>query len=209
MFTGIVQGIAELCRIQENKQGRTHVMRMPKILLLGIEIGASVSNNGCCLTVTDITDAYVSFDLIEETLALTTLGSLSEGDQVNVERAAKFSDEIGGHIVSGHITTTATISKIYNDDTYHNCTIWLKLSQQNYNKYIFYKGFITIDGISLTIGEIVHDTFCVHLIPETLLRTTISRKDINSQVNIEIDLHTQILVDTAERVLGNHKKQLC
>ncbi|VFP84556.1 Riboflavin synthase [Candidatus Erwinia haradaeae] len=199
MFTGIVQGIAELCVIKENKYGRTHVMKMPQILLSGLEIGASVSHNGCCLTVTKITGVYVSFDLVAETLMLTTLGSLTEGESINIERAAKFSDEIGGHIVSGHITTIAKISKVCN--TKNDYIMWLTLADPYQSKYVFYKGFITIDGISLTVGDIMGDTFCVHLIPETLLRTTIGSKDIDHRVNVEVDLHTKILVDTAERVL--------
>ncbi|VFP80275.1 riboflavin synthase subunit alpha [Candidatus Erwinia haradaeae] len=203
MFTGIIQGTAELFFIKEKDHNRTHVIKMPQVLLSGIEIGASVAHDGCCLTVTDITGDHVSFDLISETISLTTLGSLLVGDKVNVERAAKFSDEIGGHIVSGHITTTAKILKVYNiKNTY---TIFLQLLKANQKKYVFYKGFITIDGISLTVGEVKQDIFCVHLIPETLVRTTIGSKNIGDRVNIEIDLHTKVITDTVERVLERYK----
>ncbi|VFP86508.1 riboflavin synthase subunit alpha [Candidatus Erwinia haradaeae] len=199
MFTGIVQGIAELYCIQEEKNIRTYIFKMPSPFLEGLQIGYSVANNGCCLTVTKITGDHVSFDLVTETLLKTNLGVLNVGDTVNIERAAKFSDEIGGHFVSGHIMSTAIITRIYNKKS--NYTMWLTIDFFEKKKYIFYKGFITIDGISLTVGEVTQKEFCVHLVPETLLRTTLGQKNIGCKVNIEFDLNTQVIVDTIERVL--------
>lgn len=123
---------------------------------------------------TDINGARISFDLMKETLRITNLGDIQVGDEVNVERAAKFSDEIGGHLMSGHIMTTAEIVKILTSE--NNRQIWFKVQDPTLMKYILYKGFIGIDGISLTVGEVTATRFCVHLIPETLQRTTLGRR---------------------------------
>ena len=112
MFTGIVQGTAKVVSIDEKPNFRTHVVELPEYMLDGIETGASIAHNGCCLTVTEINGKQISFDLMKETLRITNLGELAVGDTVNVERAAKFSDEIGGHLMSGHIMTTAEVAKI-------------------------------------------------------------------------------------------------
>ncbi len=168
MFTGIVQGVAKIIAIDEKPNFRTHVVALPPELLPGLETGASVAHNGCCLTVTHIDGDKVSFDLMKETLRITNLGELVPGDLVNIERAAKFSDEIGGHLMSGHIMTTAEVSKILTSE--NNRQIWLKPQDPTLLKYILHKGFIGIDGISLTVGEVTATRFCVHLIPETLQR---------------------------------------
>ncbi|MBN0016417.1 riboflavin synthase subunit alpha, partial [Pseudomonas aeruginosa] len=144
--------------------------------------------------------ARISFDLMKETLRITNLGDIQVGDEVNVERAAKFSDEIGGHLMSGHIMTTAEIVKILTSE--NNRQIWFKVQDPTLMKYILYKGFIGIDGISLTVGEVTATRFCVHLIPETLQRTTLGAKKLGDRVNIEIDPQTQAVVDTVERVLA-------
>ncbi|SFM95044.1 riboflavin synthase alpha chain [Izhakiella capsodis] len=204
MFTGIVQGTAELLAIDEKPNFRTHTVRLPQALLPGLEIGASVAHNGCCLTVTEIDGDKVRFDLIKETLRITNLGGLKLGDKVNVERAAKFSDEIGGHLMSGHIMTTAEIGRIVQSE--NNREIWFKPADVSLMKYILYKGFVGIDGISLTVGDVTSGKFCVHLIPETLERTTLGAKRLGQYVNIEIDPHTQAIVDTVERVLANRTR---
>ena len=194
MFTGIVQGTAKLVSIDEKPNFRTHVVELPDHMLDGLETGASVAHNGCCLTVTEING------LMKETLRITNLGDLKVGDWVNVERAAKFSDEIGGHLMSGHIMTTAEVAKILTSE--NNRQIWFKVQDSQLMKYILYKGFIGIDGISLTVGEVTPTRFCVHLIPETLERTTLGKKKLGARVNIEIDPQTQAVVDTVERVLA-------
>lgn len=137
---------------------------------------------------------------MKETLRLTNLGDINVGDKVNLERAAKFSDEIGGHLMSGHIICTAEIAKIYTSE--NNRQIWFRMPSEDLMKYVLHKGFIGIDGISLTIGEVVGNRFCVHLIPETLSRTTLGKKRLGHRVNIEIDPQTQAVVDTVERVLA-------
>lgn len=206
MFTGIVQGTAEVLAIEEKPNFRTHIVRLPAELLPGLELGASVSHNGCCLTVTEVQGDRVSFDLVKETLRITNLGDLDVGDTINVERAAKFSDEIGGHLMSGHIMTTAEISKIITSE--NNREIWFKPQDAQQMKYILHKGFIGIDGISLTVGEVSKTKFCVHLIPETLARTTLGAKRLGDRVNIEIDPHTQAIVETVERVLAQREAAL-
>ncbi|MBA2816959.1 riboflavin synthase subunit alpha [Candidatus Pantoea persica] len=200
MFTGIVQGTAKIVSIEEKELFRTHVAELPDELLPGLALGASVAHNGCCLTVTAIEGNRVSFDLIKETLRVTNLGDLQQGDVVNIERAAKFSDEIGGHLMSGHIMTTAEICKIIQSE--NNREIWFKIQDPAQMKYILHKGFVGIDGISLTVGDVTKSKFCVYLIPETLEHTTLGAKKLGHSVNIEIDPHTQAIVDTVERVLA-------
>ncbi|CNL69403.1 riboflavin synthase [Yersinia aleksiciae] len=200
MFTGIVQGTAPVVAIEEKSNFRTHVVEMPNEMLSELALGASVSHNGCCLTVTAVEGNRVSFDLMKETLRITNLGDIKVGDVVNLERAAKFSDEIGGHLMSGHIICTAEIAKIYTSE--NNRQIWFRMPSDDLMKYVLHKGFIAIDGISLTIGEVVGNRFCVHLIPETLARTTLGKKRLGHRVNIEIDPQTQAVVDTVERVLA-------
>ncbi|WP_127478923.1 riboflavin synthase subunit alpha [Sulfurivermis fontis] len=203
MFTGIVQGTAEIVAIVEKQDLRTHTVRLPPALLPGLQPGASVAHNGCCLTVTAIDGDRVSFDLMRETLRLTNLGSLQVGDRVNVERAARFGDDIGGHAMSGHIMGTAEVTQVL--ESANNRQVWFRLPE-TLRKYVFTKGYIGIDGISLTIGEVRGDEFCVNLIPETLARTNIAARRPGDRINLEIDPQTQAIVDTVERVLAERMR---
>ena len=199
MFTGIVQGIAPIHSVIEKTNFKTHVIKMPQELLTGLEIGASVAHNGVCLTVTKIDKDLVSFDLMTETLRVTNLGSLHEGDYVNIERAMRMGTEIGGHILSGHIYCTAKVAQIIPSE--NNLQIRFELPQTDVMKYILHKGFIAVDGISLTVGEVKGRQFSVNLIPETLQRTLIGQRRVGDLVNIEIDPQTQAVVDSVERYL--------
>ncbi len=199
MFTGIVQGTAPLVEIIEKENFRTHIIELDDSLLSGIETGASVAHNGCCLTVTQINGHQVAFDLMQETLKITNLGDLETGDRVNIERAARLGDEIGGHQMSGHILFTAHIHKVINSD--NNCQIWFHIPEA-YRKFIFSKGYIGIDGISLTIGAVENNGFNVNLIPETLQRTNIATRKVGDRINIEIDPQTQAIVETVERIMA-------
>ena len=203
MFTGIVQGTGTVVSIDEKPNFRTHIVRMPEDMLDNLQLGASVSHNGCCLTVTEVQGDLVSFDLMKETLRLTNLGDLNVGDQVNLERAARFNDEIGGHLMSGHIICTAEVAKILTSE--NNRQIWFRMPHEDLMKYVLHKGYIGIDGISLTIGEVTRTRFCVYLIPETLQRTTLGAKRLGDKINIEIDPQTQAIVDTVERVLESRE----
>ncbi len=199
MFTGIVQGMARVVSIDKKDNFQTHVISLESPLNEGLSIGASVAHNGCCLTVTNIEGSLVSFDLMQETLRLTNLGEVQVGSMVNVERAAKFGDEIGGHTMSGHIMCLATITDVI--DTPNNKTIWFEVAPEQM-KYVLAKGFIGLDGCSLTIGEVSDNRFNVHLIPETLQRTLFGNRKIGDKVNVELDSQTQAIVDTVERVLA-------
>ncbi|MGQ0286743.1 riboflavin synthase subunit alpha [Pasteurellaceae bacterium 22721_9_1] len=200
MFTGIVQGTAQIHSIENKTNFRTHTIKMPQELLADLQLGASVAHNGVCLTVTQIEGDLISFDLMQETLRITNLGALKQGDSVNVERAMRFGAEVGGHLLSGHVYCTAKISERI--ATENNLQLWFELPNQEVMKYILTKGFIAIDGISLTIGEVKGLKFCVNLIPETIERTLIAKKAIGELVNIEIDPQTQAIVDTVERYLA-------
>ena len=201
MFSGIVQGVAPIHSITEKADFRTQVVKLPPEMRKGLAIGASVANNGVCLTVTEINDDLVSFDLMQETLRITNLGALKVGDWINIERAMQMGAEIGGHILSGHVYCTANISNIIASE--NNRQIWFELPNTEVMKYILTKGFVAVDGISLTIGEVRGNQFCVNLIPETLQRTLMGQRKLGDRVNIEIDSQTQAIVDTVERYLAN------
>lgn len=203
MFTGIVATKAKVIEIIKKENFQTHIIEIPAPYEQGLEIGASVAHNGCCLTVTKINNNQVQFDLIEETLRLTNLGLLNIGDSVNIERAARFGDEIGGHSMSGHIVDVMTVREI--NQTAKNCQIWFDVPTQ-WTKYILHKGYVGVDGISLTIGDVDENGFNVNLIPETLERTNLSQRHIGDKINLEIDPQTQAIVDTVERVLANQNK---
>ncbi|WP_148253833.1 riboflavin synthase subunit alpha [Aidingimonas lacisalsi] len=207
MFTGIIQGMAEVVSIIEDEAFRTHIVRMDDYLLEGLALGASVAHNGVCLSATAIDGNDVSFDLMRETLRVSNLGTLQVGDRVNIERAARFGDEIGGHAMSGHVSCMATLVEV--NKTPNNLRLWFELPDSQ-GRFLFDKGYIGVDGISLTIGEVVaskHGSirFCVNLIPETLQRTTLSERRPNDRVNIEIDPQTQAIVETVERVMARKK----
>ena len=199
MFTGIVQGTAPIHSIKEKANFRTQVVKLLPEMRKDLEIGASIANNGVCLTVTEINGDLVSFDLMQETLKITNLGTVKVGDYVNIERAMQMGTEIGGHLLSGHIYCTAKISHIIASE--NNRQIWFELPSADVMKYILTKGFVAVDGISLTIGEVKDTQFCVNLIPETLQRTLMGQRKVGDIVNIEIDPQTQAIVDTVENYL--------
>ena len=198
MFTGIVQGQGQIQEIISKEGLKTFKVKLPVELSSALTEGASIANNGCCLTITRVEEDCVYFDLMHQTLKLTNLGQLNVGDWVNLERAARIGDEIGGHMMSGHIICTAVVDDVV--ITPNNRTVWFDVPEF-IQKYIFPKGFIGIDGISLTVGEVEGNRFNVHLIPETIGRTNLGNRQIGEAVNIEGDPQTQAVVDTVERVL--------
>lgn len=206
MFTGIVQGVGTVVDMIEKENFRTHIIELENSLTDNLHIGASIAHNGCCLTVTKINGNQISFDLMQETLKVTNLGDLKTGQAVNIERAARFGDEIGGHQMSGHILFTATVNEVIESENNHQ--IWFSIPKQ-YQRFVFSKGYIGIDGISLTIGDVKESTdkgesfFNVNLIPETLLRTNIGSRKAGDRINIEIDPQTQAIVGTVERILSS------
>lgn len=199
MFTGIVQGMGTVASIKPSPGGMRLAVTLPPHLSTGLVIGASVAIDGVCLTVVEIQGSVISFDVIEETLTCTTLGSLQLGASVNLERAAKMGDEIGGHLLSGHIIGTASVTKAENSPG--NLSMEFQ-GDPAWTKYLFPKGYIAIDGISLTLVTVTQPHFfSVQLIPETRRSTTIAQKQIGDNVNIEVDVHTQAIVDTVEKML--------
>lgn len=201
MYTGIVQAMLPVARV-EKKTGLTHfAIPFPDALLTGLETGASVSVNGTCFTVTRIEGDLVWFDAIAETLRLTNLKYLEVDMPVNIERSAAAGAEIGGHILSGHVIGTAKVVAVASSEnnralTFEGDPAWMK--------FIFNKGFIALNGCSLTVAGIHKDQarFTVNLIPETLARTNFGLMAENDEVNVEIDQQTQVIVETVERVLA-------
>jgi riboflavin synthase len=206
MFTGIVQGQATLSNKTGDDRLTTFEFKFPDGALLNIKEGASIAINGACLTVTgfDLDEHTASFDAIEETLRLTNLSSLKVKHKVNFERAAKFGDEIGGHLMSGHIHSSVELIDIIK--TPENCSLYFKLNK-DIKPYILNKGFVGLNGCSLTIGEATKEHFSVHLIPETLKITTFGQLSIGDKVNLELDSQTQAIVDTVEKILAAKAKQ--
>lgn len=196
MYTGIIAGTAPILNIIEGSSIRTLSVDLSGFDE-GLEIGASVSLDGVCMTVVGIESGRVDFDAISETLERTTLSDRSAGDFLNVERSMRLGDELGGHILSGHVMTTAEILEFGIVGEGVNLRI---STPDDCGPYILEKGFIAIDGMSLTVGECDEESFSLHIIPETLRITTIDRKVVGDRVNIEIDSRTQAIVETMLRM---------
>jgi len=193
VFTGIVEGTGIISKINRKENLTTIIVKTPSNFSKGIQVGASVCVDGVCLTATGINQDSLEFDLIMETLKVTTFGKIEEKSIVNIERSLKLGDEIGGHILSGHVFDTATIIEISQPENNYILTLSFNPDLQ---KYIFPKGYISLNGISLTIGEVNENTFTVYLIPETLRLTNLMHKLVGDSINIEIETQTRNTVDT-------------
>ncbi|MCX2863310.1 riboflavin synthase subunit alpha [Paucibacter sp. PLA-PC-4] len=204
MFTGIVQGIAEVAAITDKPGLRSFSLDFPPGFCHGLEIGASVASDGVCLTVTALQgDTRADFDVMQQSLNLTTLAGLRQGSRINVERAARDGAEIGGHPLSGHVDFMATVAEIRRPENNHVLRIAVPAP---WMRYIFAKGYIAINGASLTVAEAHREPggagwFEVWLIPETLRMTTFGDKEVGSGLNIEIERQTQVIVDTVRAVV--------
>ena len=192
MFTGIVVAACEVVATEQGEEVRSILVN-----LSGhdedLEIGASVAIDGVCMTVVSSHDGRVKFEAIPETLDRTTIGLLRQGSRVNIERSLRMGDELGGHILSGHVMSTARILK----RTEKGEGIDLLIEHRDDTKpYILEKGYVAVDGMSLTVGEVHSEGFNLHIIPETLRITTIGEKSEGDFVNIEVDSRTQAVVDT-------------
>lgn len=201
MYTGIVQGLEKVVDIRQGNGFITIIVSNENQFFQDVFIGASVAINGVCLTVTTIDQKLnqIHFDISDVTLALTTLKSLQVGDEVNVERSAKVGAENGGHNLYGHIEGTAIIKNLeYRGETYH---IDIQIPDGNI-KYFFLKGFIGLNGCSLTINRVdrANSEISIDLIPETLRLTTWKNAKVGDEVNYEIDQTTRTLVDTLENI---------
>ncbi|HBP16132.1 MAG: riboflavin synthase subunit alpha [Pseudomonadota bacterium] len=199
MFTGIVQGVCNVVS-SETGAGITRIAVDLGGLVAGLELGASIAVNGACVTTTEIDGSLVGFDLIKETVELSNLGELAPGTTVNVERSFRVGDEVGGHILSGHIAGVAVVSDIASDGGHRLVTV---VVPREWMAYLLLKGFVALNGVSLTIAEVDRSAaaIVVSLIPETLARTTFNRLEVGDRINLEVDSQTQAIVDTVRAAL--------
>lgn len=195
MYTGIVSAVFPIESLERRENAATFKIAFDGLHLEDLKIGASVSINGVCMSVVAVEDKLVTFDASIETLRRTTLGQVEQGDLVNIERSAKTGVEIGGHPMSGHVDGMLSVFEVDRSET--NCVLTLELPQA-YRRYVFDKGFIGMNGCSLTVSELDRATgrFKVYLIPETLRQTTYETTKVGDLINFEIDRQTQVMVDT-------------
>lgn len=196
MFTGIVQGVGTIVSIDDHDAIRTFTLRFPQGFCDGLSVGGSVAVDGVCLTATEIrSPTEVTFDVILQSLNVTTLRDYAVGQEVNVERAAKDGAEVGGHVLSGHVDFSAEIGSIA---AFEGNKVLRIAIPPEFVRYVFPKGYIAINGASLTVSEVDRQArwFEVWLIPETRRVTVFEQKGPGDRLNIEIERSTQVVVDT-------------
>ncbi len=198
MYTGITQGLFDVTKVHHQPNLTTYTVELSAPLIENLVIGSSVSIDGVCQTVTAIHHYQVTFQAIAETLQKTTLATLIPGQKVSVERSAYYGKEIGGHELAGHIFETGRI--IEREVFEHSLNLLVQCSKTCFG-YLFEKGFIGINGSSLTLGRLdtIRHAFYLHLIPETLRVTNLGEKMLNDHVNIEIDAKTMLIVHTIKQ----------
>lgn len=192
MFTGIIEEIGKVKMVQRGDI--TKIAIECEKVLDGTAIGDSIAVNGVCLTVTNVAKNLFMADIMNETLKSSNLGDLKIGSMVNLERALSISGRLNGHIVTGHVDTVGTI---VNKNRIMNSNVFKIKIDERYSKYVASKGSIAVDGISLTVVEVLASYFTVSVIPHTELNTTLNFKRIGDSVNIEVD----ILSKYAEKLL--------
>jgi riboflavin synthase len=186
MFTGIVTDIGQIRHIE--KRGDTHIVIATHYDAGTIDIGASIACSGVCLTVVERGSAaehWFSVTASSETLSKTAIGGWKAGDAVNLERPLRLGDELGGHIVSGHVDGVATITEMHDEGESRRITF---RAAPELMRFIAPKGSVALDGVSLTVNEVEKSEFGVNLIPHTLAVTTFGRAAVGSKVNLEVDL---------------------
>ena len=210
MFTGIVEELGRVVRLETVEDSARLTVEAPTVTQ-DVNLGDSVSVNGCCLTVTAVHGSTFTADLMAETLTRTTLGSQAPGDPVNLERALRATDRLGGHIVQGHVDATAEVLDHHRGEHWDLLRIGLP---QEIARYVAVKGSVALDGVSLTVVDVADASdvapvpgagasLSVGLIPETLRRTTLGTRRPGERVNLEVD----VLAKYAERLLGAHPNQ--
>jgi len=202
MFTGIVSGKGQVQKIIKYKDYLSLIIKAPKGFSKNLIKGASVSVNGVCLTVKKGKTDILEFDVIEETLQKTNLKNLSKSSGVNLERSMTAKTEIGGHLVSGHIHGTGEVLKVINKQATKDLQIKIPTSLR---EYFFYKGYVALNGCSLTIGKVLKTSFYIHLIPETVSVTTFKDIKQGDLINIEVEQATINTVETVKRVMSERK----
>ena len=208
MFTGIVEGTARVQALRDLPGLRSFSLAFAPGFAQGLAIGASVAVDGTCLTVTRLHGAgadvqAADFDVMQQSLALTTLATLQPGSRVNVERAARDGAEIGGHPLSGHVDCQGRIAAMRRPE--NNCVLRIALPAP-WMRYVFAKGYVAVNGASLTVAEAGRERdgsgwFEVWLIPETLRITTFGEQAVGAALNIEIERSTQVFVDTVRAAI--------
>lgn len=204
MYTGIVQATRPIESARPYAGGLEFALRLTPELVKDLQIGGSVAVEGVCLSATKIDGDLVSFDAMTATLERTNLEAVATRGEANVERSAKPTDENGGHNIAGHIATTGEIVTL--DITPERATLRIKLAA-DWAKFVFPRGFVAINGCSLTVAEKEElpdgsAIFQINLIPETLRQTTFTRYALGDHVNVEVDHQTMVMVSTIESVLG-------
>ena len=198
MFSGIVQEAGKVKDFLKQEDIYNIYIDCSSKITSNLKKGASVSVNGVCLTVKDENPEILRFDLVEETIKRTNFQNIKIGDNVNLERSLKMGDEIGGHLVSGHIHGISKVVSIEIRDQSWDVEISIEPFMQ---EYILHKGYVAINGCSLTVGEVSKESFLIHLIPETLSVTNLFQLEQDSTVNIELDQNTIIIADTVKKYL--------
>jgi len=189
MFTGIITDVGRIRRVAATDRDRRYEVETAWDVA-GIDLGASISHGGCCLTVVEKGDGWFAVEVSNETLSRTTLGDWREGHAVNLERAARLGDELGGHIVSGHIDGLGRVLAITPEGGSHRIEIE---APAPLHRYIAPKGSITVDGVSLTVNAVEDRVFGLNIIPHTWEVTTLGRLAVGDQVNLEIDMLARYL----------------
>lgn len=204
MYSGITRGLFPVVELAPRDGVTRFTVELSSELARELALGASIAVDGVCLTVVAFEGGRVSFEAIAETLARTTLGELCEGRRVSVERSVRVGDELGGHDVFGHVIGTGTVVARRYLGEQLDLTLAVPAS---WVKYILPKGFVALDGSSLTVGDVSPEgRFDVHLIPETLRLTNFAHKEVGGRVNVELDPRTVAIVDTVERVLAERAR---
>ena len=202
MFTGIVSGKGNLKKIVKCEDYISLIIQAPKGFAKNLSKGASVSVNGVCLTVKKGRTDLLEFDVIEETLKKTNLKNISRSSKINLERSMTANTEIGGHLVSGHIHGTGEVLKVINRKQTKDLLI--KIPSQ-LREYFFYKGYVALNGCSLTIGKVLKSSFYIHLIPETVSITNFKEIKKGDLINIEVEQTTINTVETVKRFMLERK----
>lgn len=184
MFTGLIEETGRVVKFQEEASSWKLTLEV-SLVLDDLAIGDSLACNGCCLTVTEIKENHLVFDLLEETVRLTSFHHYGVDDLINLERSLAVGARMGGHFVSGHVDSTGEV-EIFEE---RGKNTYLKVkAPSEFLKYLAYKGSITIDGISLTVAEVHEDGFVVWLIPHTIAVTNLQQRKVGDPVNLEFDL---------------------
>lgn len=189
MFTGIVTDVGRVRAVSQTDRDRRYEIETAWDVS-GIDLGASVSHAGCCLTVVEKGQGWFAVEVSDETLSKTTLGAWAEGDRVNLERAARLGDEMGGHVVSGHVDGVGAVVSVEPEGGSHRVTFE---APPPLHRYVAAKGSITVDGVSLTVNEVEGRRFGVNLIPHTWDHTTLGGLKSGDRVNLEIDMLARYL----------------